>query len=234
MRLILLALLSMTAWADELTIAQIYPFGAVNPPASCSSYAQGSSYAAVSVDCVAPQGGYTGSAVAQAGIGPLGIGVLSDAFGTGGCVNGALCAFAEAISSWSNTIIPTGGDDQGFIQLDYRYTILGQGFVDIPNASFGSFNFGLGPLSFGDHEATTSLIPITFGSSYEVTLYARTRWFFDTEGPRGIEIEGAHFFDAAGNPITGSLVITPEPASWLLLGVPCLIMLWRRRGKFIS
>ena len=198
------------------------------PPGCVGSTVVGTAYASSSLGCVVNGLSYSAFAVAQSGIGPLGIGV-SAAFNPGPCNScfggGFLNPYAGVQATWSGTVIPTGGSGNGFIQFDFVYLSLflpgGPNFIS-PQATFN----GAGLCSSGSYPpqcSTSPLFPVVFGTPYSLNLSAG--YFLDSEcigcgnpAPFGVTITGAQLYNANGTPLlNGSFVVTPEPASVLLL-----------------
>jgi hypothetical protein len=171
--------------------------------------------------------GMVATAKANSGIGPLGIGVSARVEGgNAGFIGSSFNSFqaaAYAFASWSNLVIPVGGTGNGFIQLNWFTTDL-----------YGGVG-GRATFEFNQNSDPFGLIPITFGLPYSLDLTATAPILdaFGAEGSGAISIlDSVSLYNANGNLLpNGSLAITPEPTSILLLVTVIIGVTWLVRSK---
>jgi hypothetical protein len=234
LRVVVLALFALPAWAtlSEMSFAQTFATVGLPPVLGCSDVAQGTFYASVSVTCSIPAsqvpccgGTLALSATAESGIGPFGIGVATNTLDVSNPGSAYEVGDANARSSWSDSVTPVGGVGAGFVQFE----IYGQiGTYGTDGLNFG----GIQVCSFNCGGAYT--IPIIFGDPYTLSLFSTDISASDNYGPTELYVSSVDFFNSAGKPINGSLLVsTPEPSSWILALVPVAYFLRRftRRGS---
>lgn len=211
----------------------------------CGGSAIGTSFASVSFNCVFTDikyGGYPyfyGSALAETGVGPYGIGgiVTVNINGNFGVSEywGLISSSGQARLDWSQDFIIEGAQGNGFVQPE----VLGGGTCGYYTVSSLSI--------WGESvpEWCTSIyqpgwlspIPVTFGVPYTLSMHG----FAGAEaldailgGTIDFYVADLRFTDASGNPLSGLTVeAVPEPSSLVLTCTGLLIistlLLWKRR-----
>jgi len=229
MLLFLLALpLQANLIYTNATTGSITPGGIYPAVQACSgSTVDGDVYAASSFTCdypyITPIGtteAVAASAIAQSGLGPLGIGVnLSlDAGGWGFPDD----PFAFGVALWDGDFMPTGAVGDGFIQFDYdwRYTLAPIGAMFRPVAEFDGQSLCPNFAPFVICSGTTGMIPITFGTDYSLLLsakgYMQASAHIGAQPDFGVTINAIRLFDASGTPVN-AIASNPEPTSFILL-----------------
>lgn len=172
---------------------------------------------------------YSGSAEAETGVGPYGIGASVTLRARGNNYpNQPLRAAASSASfSWSQDVIVRGAQGSGAALVTL-------------NPFLGADVFGTFGLELFNEEVSGRgdfiIIPITFGAPYTNTMSGTAGlcdgFFFESCGTDEKFVSNLSFTDANGLPLPdASLEVIPEISSWLLLATCAVpIAVWRKRA----
>jgi hypothetical protein len=236
----MLALLATAAKADTFSYvsvtADVLEGFHFNPPTrlGCGGDAQGTTSASISFACdfmatdhlgsqeIQVHEYYSGSAEAETGVGPYGIGesLSLSVYGINYPYEPFRMAFALASFSWSQDVIVRGAQGSGYVIA----TFSGSGLRLMDSFDMTLFNAGF----WDDPYYLRFPIPITFGVPYTLSMSGSTE-FCDaiSEGcPSGqsLFVSDLSFYagitddEPMGHLVPGAyLEVVPEISSWLLL-----------------
>ncbi len=213
---------------------------------ACQATTTGNTAVSLSVGCETSVGFKTASSSAELGIGPYGIGVETQLFGGGCCVD-----FSEETIqySWDEDFTIEGAQGSGFVLPEIS--------GPCGNGGFGGFNvsFNLWGAAFGDELrpipgcnylrlsdfAVNPPIPVTFGVPYSLQ-FSGMQFCQEGEGVGACGdiatyLSNLTITDAAGNPLViesvndGVILLAPEFGSFALLATIALLITYSRLRK---
>ena len=198
--------------------------GVVNP--TCGASSEGSASASVAFSCTSEGYPFSGSATAQAGIGPYGIGASWDLEATGDVPDvGEADSFATIL--WSQEFILEGATGAGIFEPAFQESLssacaggVGGCLLSISWSGESILAFFSPPTLPGpDYPGD---VPITFNVPFVISVVGTEKCSGHDEiacGANSVELSDFVATDESGNPLPGvSLEPVPEPTSIVLLG----------------
>jgi hypothetical protein len=237
MKVFFLVILALLANADEMSSvtasAKVSDIGAI----ACQATATGATTASASAGCNTSEGFKIAYSSAELGIGPYGIGVDSDAYGSGTCCS----SFGEGgvYYYWAQDFVIEGVQASGFVTPEVTglcggadgfgvsMNLWGAKIEDLEEPP-GCNYLGPGP---GGELVLNPPIPVTFGVPYLLQLSGKQACTVgepEACGEDDTYLSNLLITDDAGNPLNiasvqdGVIILTPDPTSFSLLAIVVL------------
>jgi hypothetical protein len=232
---------SGAALADQIVSSIGYNF--FSPVPGCGGSASGSTSASVSFNCTGGDLVLQGSAAAQVGLGPFGIGANWDLTATAGGLGANLSTRVESTASlnWSQQFVLDGATGSGFLEPAFA-TVGAEGCLlggCNQTISINGTGFSLSDVDSNSLPAVPSAysqIPVTYGEPFSVTITGTPDCDSNDQtggcGYTSFDLSDLAFFDSNGNSLAGvTLVPVPQPTSVTLMSTMLLAVAFVARKR---